>query len=364
MSAARPIAAAAVLLLGLAAACRREAPVPVAEQVEITFACMADDAAPAVLPEFTAEHGVAVKTVTYETPEEAAAAIRSGEAWDVVVLEPQQLPSLIAEGLLATFDYHNVPNAKNISADFRDLDYDPGNRHAVPYSFGTTGLVVRTDLARPPVRRWSDLWDPRFSGRVAVREQMRELTAIALLSLGHPPNSEEPAHLESALARLVRLGKTGVFVGPDPEEAVPELLNGSLVVLQGWAEDYRTARAANPSIDYVLPEEGTLLWYDVFTVPSRSRHRREAERLIDYLLRPQVSARIASENSYATANAAAFPFIKPEVRDDPVVYPTVEQLRRAHFYKQLTPAGEQRYAEVWRRFKESLPKTAGQGTGK
>ena len=360
MNATRALAAAAILFLGLAA-CEREAPegpAPAQADTELTFACMADDAAPAVLPGFAAEHGMKVKTATYETPEEAAQAIRRGEAWDVVVLEPQFLPGLVAEGLLAEIEYRNVPNSKNVSDNFRDLSYDPGNRHAVPYSFGTTGLIVRSDLA-PSVRRWSDLWNPGLAGQIAVREQMRELTAIALLSLGHPPNSEDPEHLEEALARLIQLGKAATFVGPEAGEAVPGLLNGNYVVLQGWAEDYRMALAGHPSIAYVLPEEGTLLWYDVFAVPSRSRHRREAERLIDYLLRPEVSARIASENGYASANAAALPSIKPEVRDDPIVYPPVEQLRQAHVYSPLSPVGEELYARIWKRFKDSLGTAAG-----
>ena len=360
MNATRALSAAALVLLGLAA-CEREAPQPPAPaqaDTELTFASMADDAAPAVLPSFTAQHGVKVKTVSYETPEEAVQALRQGETWDLVVLEPQFLPALIAEGLLAEIDYRNVPNAKHVSDDFRDLSYDPGNRYSVPYSFGTTGLVVRTDLV-PWVRRWSDLWDPRLAGRIAVREQMRELIAIALLSLGHPSNSEDPRHLDAVLARLIQLGGAAAFVGPEAAEAVPGLLSGHYVVLQGWAEDYRTALAGHPSIAYVLPEEGTLLWYDVFAVPSRSRQPREAERLIDYLLQPEVSARIANANGYASSNAAARLLVDQEVRDDPVVYPPVEQLRRAHFYSPLSPAGEDAYARIWKRFKDSLPKTAG-----
>jgi len=60
----------------------------------------------------------------------------------------------VADGLLAAIDYGNVPNFKNISANFRDLAYDPHNAHSIPYSWGTTGLVVRTDLVEQPVTRW------------------------------------------------------------------------------------------------------------------------------------------------------------------------------------------------------------------
>ena len=86
--------------------------------------------------------------------------MRAGQAYDVVAMESQFIPPLLAEGLLAKIDYQNVPNFRNISANVRDLVYDPGNKHTIPYSGGTTGLVVRNDLVEKPVTRWADMWDP------------------------------------------------------------------------------------------------------------------------------------------------------------------------------------------------------------
>ncbi len=122
----------------------------------------------AVLAAFTQETGVGVELVT------------------VVVIENRFIPNLVRNGLLVPLDHSKLPNFKNISLNFRNLMYDPGNRYTAPYSWGTTGLLVRPDLVEGPVKHWADLWDPRYSGKTSIwRGQMREVMGLVLKSLGY-----------------------------------------------------------------------------------------------------------------------------------------------------------------------------------
>jgi spermidine/putrescine transport system substrate-binding protein len=317
---------------------------------ELVFYNWVDDMPQSVLDAFTQEYGVQVHYVNFGSQEEAVETIRSGQSYDVAVLDNDSIPSLAAANRLAEIDFRNIPNFKNVSANFRDLATDPDNRHTVPYHFGTTGLLVRTDLIGHAVTRWADLWDPRYAGKVAVRAQPRELVALTLLSLGYSLNSENPQELDAALTRLVELKKTVFFVEVEAASAVPKLLSGEAVILQGWVEDYQMAHAANPAITYVLPQEGIALWGDNFVIPASSPHPDTAEVFINFLLRPEIGAQIVNEKKYATANEIAHPFIKPEIRDDPVIFPPVEMLRRAYFYAPLSPEGESLYRRVWERF--------------
>jgi spermidine/putrescine transport system substrate-binding protein len=266
------------------------------------------------------------------------------------VLENDRIPVLVVANRLAEIDFRQVPNFKNVSANFRDLATDPGNRHTVPYHYGTTGLLVRADLIGHAVSRWADLWDPRYAGKVALRAQPRELVALTLLSLGYSLNSENPQELDAALNRLLELKKTAFFVEVEAASAVPRLLSGEAVILQGWNGDHQFAHAANPAVTYVLPQEGTALWGDNFVIPASSPHPDTAEVFLNFLLRPEIGAQIVNENKYATANEAAHPFIKPEIRDDPVIFPSAEMLRRAYFYTPLSPEGQSLYQRVWERY--------------
>jgi spermidine/putrescine transport system substrate-binding protein len=326
-------------------------PTPIPPIEELVLYNWTDYMPQSVLDAFQAEYGIHVTYLTYEAMEEGVANIRSGQVvYDVAVVEQDTVPGLVTNGLLADIDYSRVPNFKYISANFRDLAFDPGNRHYVPYNWGTTGLVVRDDLVEAPVMRWADLWDPRYAGHIALRHQPTELISVALKSLGYPLNSEDPAALEAALQRLLELKPAAFFVGTEADSAVPYLVNGQAVVLVGWSEDALAAQEQNPAIRYILPEEGGMIWGDGFVISARSPRQHAAELLLNYLLRPEISAEIVNQYHYATANEAAHAFIGPEIRDNPIIFPPREDIQRAEWYLPLSPQGEKLYADVWERF--------------
>jgi spermidine/putrescine transport system substrate-binding protein len=308
-----------------------------------------------VLDAFTAEYGVKVTYLTYGSMEEAVAQVRTGQVYDVVVIENNNVRHLAEEGLLAEINYQNIPNFKNISLNFRDLAFDPGNQYSIPYDYGTTGLLVRSDLVEVPVTRWADLWDPRLGGKIAVRPLAYELIGISLKSLGYPLNSENPQELEAALQHLLELRPSLVFVEAETGKAIPTLLNGEAVIMIGWGNDALSARQENPAIGYVLPEEGTLLWGQSFVIPANSPHRETAELFLDFVLKPEISAQIANQNRYATANQAAYPLIDTEIFNDPIVFPPAETVKKSDWYLPLSPTGETLYAGIWERFLAAKP---------
>ena len=352
----RPLAAAwLIAALSLVAACSSPAASPTPAPTpplakELILYNWAGYMPQPVLDAFTAEFGVKVTYEVYETPEQAVENIQAGQAYYVVVMGNEMIPALMADGLLAEIDYRNVPNFKNISANFRDLSYDPGNRHSVPFNWGTTGLLVRSDLVAEPVTRWADLWDERYAGKVAVWPIESELIPIALKSLGYSVNSENPAELEAALERLLELKKNVFFWDLDAPSIVPPLLSGEAVIADGWAYDALTGRDENEAIVYVLPAEGTILWGDNFVIPANSPNKRTAELFLNFLLRPEISAQIANELYYANANEAARALIDPDVLNDPLVFPPEDALRNAEILLPLSPEGQALHDDIWARF--------------
>lgn len=322
---------------------------------ELIFYNFAEDMPQSILESFTEEYGVTVTYLSYQSPEEAEKKIRAGLRYDVAILENQLIAPLAKDGLLAGIDYANVPNFKNISANFRDLAFDPGNRHSVPTDYGTTGLLIRTDLIGAGLSRWADLWDPRYAGKIGLRAQPREIIGMTLLSLGFAFNSENPKELDAALERLLALRPSVVMVDIEASEGVPKLLSGKIAVLHGYAEDYHLAIESNPEVVYVLPREGTALWGDSYVIAAGSPRKHTAEVFLNFLLRPEIAARGVNEKRYASANHAAIPFIKTDLRNDPVIYPSNEDLQNGHIILSLTPEGEKRYADLWERFKADNP---------
>lgn len=342
--------------LPLTAACNRSTlpavpkPPPLAK--ELTFYNWEGDMPQSVLEAFSQEYGIKVNYLVYESQEEAIENIRAGKVYDVLTMESRFIPLLVQDGLLAQINYSHVPNIKNISANFRDLVYDPNNSHSIPYNWGTTGLLIRSDLVAEPVTRWADLWDKRYAGKVGIwAGQPREMIALTLKSLGYSANSEQPAQLEDTLARLIELKSNSFFIEDfDPSSAASVMASGQAVVAVGYAGDMLQGREQNQAITYVLPQEGALLWGDTFIIPANSPNQYTAEVFLNFLLDPRINAQIANENLYATPNEAARPFIKPEILNDPAVFPSDAELKNAELILPLSPSGQKLYNEIWEQF--------------
>lgn len=322
---------------------------------ELVLYAFAEDIPKSILDAFTKEFGVKIQYLSYQSPEESNENIRAGKLYDVAMVENQLISPLVKDRLLAEIDFASVPNFKNIAANFRDLAIDPGNRHSVPCSYGTTGLLVRTDLVDKPPSRWADLWDPQYAGKIGLRAQPREIIGMTLSSLGYAFTSENPQELDAALERLLKLKPSMVMLDIEASDAVSKLLSGEIVILHGYAEDYQIAHEASPAIAYVLPQEGTALWGDSYVIPANSPRKQTAEVFINFLLRPDIAAQEVNEKKYAHPNDAALPLIQPEIRNDPVIFPSNQDLQNGHIILPLSPEGEKRYADLWARFTADKP---------
>jgi spermidine/putrescine transport system substrate-binding protein len=339
-----------VMISVLALAACSPPPAPPTAPPVLTLYNWAEYMPQSVLDEFEGETGIHVDYRTYDSQDEAATSIQSGMAYDVAVIAYDWVPTLRREGLLAKLDYQNLPNFKNIGPQFRNLFYDPDNSYTVPYLWGTTGLLVRTDLVKQPVTRWADLWEQEFAGNILVRPVASELFGAALLAHGAMLNSEDPAELAAALSHLEALKPRLEFVPVETEDALRPLLLGEATVMIGWNGDALTARAENPAITYVLPEEGAIAWVDNFVISARSSHKAEAEAFINFVLRPEISARISEAYYYPSANDAANQHVDDSLRTDPLVFPPAEDVAQLTFYTPHSTEVEQLYEKLWHEF--------------
>jgi spermidine/putrescine transport system substrate-binding protein len=126
--------------------------------------------------------------------------------------------------------------------------------------------------------------------------------------------------------------------------------SGQAALSWGWLIDTLAARETNHAIAYVLPEEGALLWGDNLAVLANSPNHYAAELFINFLLRPKIHAEYANTVYMAIPNDAALPFINPEIVNDPMIFPTYEDLKEAEIVLPLSAQGEKLYADIWARF--------------
>jgi spermidine/putrescine transport system substrate-binding protein len=327
-------------------------PAPLAQ--ELTFCDYIDDLPQPVLDAFTAETGIQIRYRTFESMEEAIVLIGQGNACDVVNLDVRYTEKMIQAGSLAKLNKANLPNLKNISADFRDMAYDPHNDYTIPYNWGTSGLLVRSDLVS--AAHWSDLWNPEFTGKIGIwRGEPRDGIGLALIALGYSVNSENPMEINAAVDHLIELGPRVVFLDDEDQVYAADYLNeGKISMSLGWAADAIEGRRLNPDIHYILPEEGAMMWGENFVIPVGSLNPRTAEVLINYFLQPKVSAQITNLSFYATPNQAARDYILPEILNDPLIFPSNAILQKTEILLPISAEGQKIFDEAWARFLEAV----------
>jgi spermidine/putrescine transport system substrate-binding protein len=308
-----------------------------------------------VFADFTAETGITVEYTFYNAQDEALDAIRAGQAYDVMVMGNEYMAVTIGEGLARPITRARVPNFANISLNFRDLLHDPGNRFSMPYQWGTTGLVYRRDLVSEPIPSWDILWDDAYAGRIAVWDIPRTNVGITLKSLGFRGDSENPAELEQARARLLELAPRISHVIDDAVTLGRLMASGEVAIALGFAADALRVEDPAGNIAYTIPAGQTLVWGDNFVVPSTSTNPVGGEMLIDFLLRSDISARLTNFNRYSSPNDAAREQVDPALRDNPALFPPQELMRNAQIQYALSDEARTRYQAIWDEARALIP---------
>jgi spermidine/putrescine transport system substrate-binding protein len=274
--------------------------------------------------------------------------------YDIIILEHDLLPELLAQNQLAKIDYSRVPNFKNIWANFRDLNHDPGNLHSIPFTWGSTFIIYRPELVSKPITRWADLWELGKDSKIAVRDEERGVIGMALKALGYSINTNDPAQLAAAKQKLAQINNNLILVDSSSAEAMSALVSGQVVAMVGWSGDMVFARANQLPVTYAFPQEGLMLWGDNFVIPANSPNKATAELYLNFLLRPEVNATIVNQTYYATANEAAREFIDPEIINNPTIFPPLNNLKNAEVFLPLDEETGQRYKQIWQELKASL----------
>jgi spermidine/putrescine transport system substrate-binding protein len=304
-----------------------------------------------VIAAFTKETGIKVNLSTYDSNEAMYAKVKLvGKGYDLVVPSSDYVGLMRREGLLLPVDTKKIANFSLIDPRFTNQSFDPGNGYSVPYMWGSTSLAVNTQvIGGDTVRKMADLWKPELKGKLLLPNDPREVMGIGLKVLGYSINEKDPEHLRQAFERLQSLmPQVRVFDSDSPKQA---LLSGEVAAGLVWNGEAYVANNENKAIHYLYPPEGFSLWVDSFCIPKGAVHVEAAHRFIDYVLRPQVSAIISQSMGYSSPNAKVFDFLPAEMKNNPIVNPSVEDAARGEFLDSLDEQTLKIYEGYWVKLK-------------
>jgi putrescine transport system substrate-binding protein len=323
---------------------------------------------PSVLEDFEKETGVKVNYEVMDSNELLETKLVAGRTgYDVVVPSASFLARQIKAGIYQKLDRSKLPNLKNLDPDItKRLEvFDPGNEHAVNYMWGTSGVAyneeaINAAMPNAPVDSFAMFWDPKVISKfakcgVSVLDAPSEVIGTVMIYLGRDANSEKPEDLAAAEKVLMSVRPFIKSINSAPY--IEQLANGEVCLVLGWSGDVlqaksRAEEAQKPfHIKYNIPKEGAVMFFDSMAIPADAGHVKNAHLFIDYMLRAEVAAKNSNFISFANSNAASWPLVSPEVKNNPGIFPTPEMMPKlvpdlpesAEFTRSLT--------RTWTRFR-------------
>jgi putrescine transport system substrate-binding protein len=309
------------------------------------------------LKAFEKDSGVKVNYTTYDSNEILEAKLRAGRSgYDVVV--PTASPFFVRQlgaGLYRPLDKARLKNLKNLDPEIMGAlaKYDPGNAHAIPWMWGTTGIgynvaAIKKRMADAPVDSLRMIFDPAVVSKFAdcgvmVLDSATDVFPAALKYLGLDPDSKKPEDLAKA-ADVVKAVRPYIRKFHS-SEYINALAGGDICLAFGYSGDIfqardRAAKAKDKQdIAYAIPREGSLLWIDVAAVPKDAPNPDNALRFLDFLLEPKVAAASSELTGYANANTPATALLPKDISGNPLIYPPADV--RAKFYTITAGSAEQ-----------------------
>lgn len=290
---------------------------------------------PALLKQFEEETGIKVVYETFDSNEGMMGKVeQGGTAYDIVVPSEYMIEMMKDKNLLLPIDHEQIPNMQHIDPYFLDLPFDPNNTYSIPYFWGTLGIAYNPTLLNGQTfESWNNLWDLSLTQQIILVDSARETVGMSLNALNYSLNTTDLNELRAATDYLKELKpNVKAIIG---DEVTQLMINKEANVALTWSGQAADMMAENEDIDYIVPEEGSNLWFDNIVIPRTASNLEGAHAFINFMLDPEVAAQNAEYVGYSTPNLTALNYMDEEIIKDERFYPDEQTRNHLEVYRNL-----------------------------
>ena len=246
---------------------------------------------------------------------------------DIMVVTDWMAKRMYDLGYLQDFDAEAVqPALDNLIPALESPSFDPERQFSLPWQAGMTGLVVNTAEA-PDVTSINDLFDPKYEGKVEMLTEMRDTVPLVMKADGVDPLESTEEDWMAAIDKIDEAADSGQIRRFTGNDYTRDLANGDAVAVIGWSGDAVQLQADNPDIQFVMPDEGCMLWSDNMVIPVGAPNPTAAYEWMKYVYEAQNQAQITNYNYYVTPVADVKPVLQQQGSDaakSDLVFPSDE----------------------------------------
>ena len=331
----------------------------------------ADYINPDALLNFEREFGIDITYDTYDSSEMVDTKLLTGKSgYDIVVHAASSASRLVPIGILHEIDVKKLPNWRHLDRDLVDKitqNYS-NDLIGVPFFWGSAGIIYNVDMIKkrmenPPTDSGAIIFDPNVLSKfadcgVSFLDDALTVIPMAMIYLGYPANSVDTDHLKDVEKLLKSVRPYITYFSST--KLLLDLPNEEVCIAMGWSGDYSVAnqRARDVglkiNLQYIVPKEGSEMWFDNIYIPSDAKHIDNAYLFLNYMLRPEVIAATSDYIGYANANKSATPLVDKRLTEDNSIYPDKKTIDRLQTSQVLSPKEERKRSRTWTRIKTGL----------
>ncbi|MDX1303218.1 spermidine/putrescine ABC transporter substrate-binding protein [Photobacterium sp.] len=261
----------------------------------------------------------------------------NAEGYDLILSSGVDLASYIKRGWLAELEQEKLPTLQHINPEWRST-FSGAEQYAVPYFWGTVGIIYRHDLLEEPITRWQQLYHPipELRGKIGMFEDTRDLIGMGLKSLGYSANSEESTELKEVEAVLhAQKNMVNSYIYMTLDETSP-IVSGTILASMVYNGDAVMVQKHSENLTFVLPEEGGGIWVDYLTIGANAKQPELAYAFLNFINQPENAAQLAQFVCNASPNLAAEKLLPEAFLSNEAIYPDPDSLKKSEFYKLLS----------------------------
>ena len=264
---------------------------------------------------FLAAHPDGVDVSTFGDDDDAFTKVKAGFHPDIAHPCYDKVARWNKEGLLQPIDTAKIKNWSSIFPVFRnlpDIQAGPGKVWFVPWDWGNTSILYRTDLVKNPEMSWSLLWDKQYAGRMATIDAVHDTPVVAALMAGVNPFDMSPADLEKVAAKLRDQRPVMSSYTTDMTSVEQSLSSGELVAAMTWNASAVALKKKGIPVEFMKPKEGMLTWACGFVILKDAKNVDLAYDFINSRLETDSGKFLIDSYGYGASMNTAFAAETPE----------------------------------------------------
>ena len=301
------------------------------------------------LDDFKGATGVDVTMDLFDSNDTLFAKFKAGNpGYDVIVPSNDFVERMARADMLQPLDHSLIPNIKNIEPSFMNVDYDPGRKFSLPYTWLVLGIGYRKSKVKIKPDSWKVLFDsPEYAGRIAWLSEAGDMFRLYGKYLGKSVNSLTPADIETISAMMIKQKPSVKKFHEDDGQDL--LMKGDCDLVLEYNGDIAQVMTEDEDLDFIVPKEGSQFNSDTLCIPKGAPHPKNAHAFINYMLDAEVDKKITEKILFPTPNAAAKALMPESYKSNPVIFPPADVLAKceyAKFNEKLQPLYEEAFTKV------------------